>query len=115
MNGDAEHLAPREFLRKLPGKGGERFVAAFRHGTLEVELYAPRGNDPQQPHSRDEVYFVVSGRGEFVVEDKRERFEPGDFLFVAAGVPHRFERFSEDLAVWVLFYGPDGGESAESR
>ena len=112
---DAEHLSPREFLRKLPGKSGERFIAAFRHGTLEVELYAPRGNDPQQPHSRDEVYLVAAGRGEFVVEDKRHRFEPGDFLFVAAGVPHRFEKFSDDLAVWVLFYGPDGGESQESR
>ena len=113
---DAAHLRPGEFLRKLPGKNGERFVAAFRHGTLEVELYAPRGHDPQMPHSRDEVYVVVSGRGEFVVQDKRQRFEPGDFLFVAAGVPHKFEKFSDDLSVWVLFYGPDGGEaSAESR
>lgn len=111
---DAERLSPREFLRKVPGKGGERFVAAFRHGTLEVELYAPRGNDPQQPHSRDEVYVVVSGRGEFVVGGDRHRFEEGDFLFVAAGIPHRFEKFSDDLAVWVLFYGPDGGERTDS-
>jgi mannose-6-phosphate isomerase-like protein (cupin superfamily) len=111
------HLRPQEFLAKLPGKGGERFVAAFTHGTLEVELYAPRGHDPQTPHSRDEVYVVVSGSGEFVSEDKRHAFKPGDFLFVAAGVPHRFEKFSDDLAVWVLFYGPDGGErvNADSR
>ena len=113
---DSERLAPRDFLRKLPGSNGERFVAAFRHGTLEVELYAPRGHDPQTPHSRDEVYVVISGRGEFVVGRKRKRFEPGDFLFVAAGVPHKFEKFSDDLAVWVMFYGPDGGEaSADSR
>jgi hypothetical protein len=25
-------------------------------------------------------------------------------------VPHRFEDFSGDLTVWVLFYGPEGGE-----
>ena len=39
-------------------------------------------------------------------------FGPGDLLFVPAGVEHRFEEFSDDLAVWVVFYGPDGGEQA---
>ena len=29
-----------------------------------------------------------------------------------AGVEHRFEEFSDDLAVWVFFYGPEGGEAA---
>jgi hypothetical protein len=31
-------------------------------------------------------------------------------LFAAAGVEHRFENFSDDLALWVIFYGPEGGE-----
>jgi mannose-6-phosphate isomerase-like protein (cupin superfamily) len=105
-------LEPNALLGKLPGPSGERFVPGFRHGTLEVELYAPRGSDPQTPHRRDEVYVVISGRGEFVHGGKRDRFAPGDLLFVAAGVEHRFEHFTEDLAVWVLFYGPDGGEEA---
>jgi hypothetical protein len=32
-------------------------------------------------------------------------------LFVAAGTEHRFDEFSEDLAVWVVFHGPQGGET----
>ena len=88
----------------------ERFTTVFRHGTLEVELYAPRGHDPQQPHTRDEVYVVVSGSGTFVHGEARDPFEPGDFLFVPAGQEHRFEDFTDDLSVWVLFYGPEGGE-----
>jgi mannose-6-phosphate isomerase-like protein (cupin superfamily) len=40
----------------------------------------------------------------------RLRFSPGDLLFVWAGVEHRFEEFTDDLAVWVVFYGPEGGE-----
>ena len=32
-------------------------------------------------------------------------------LFVPAGVEHRFEDFTDDLAVWVVFYGPEGGEA----
>ena len=106
----AAHRSPDDFLKKLPGQKGERFVTAFTHGTLEVELYAPRGSDPQKPHRRDEVYVVVSGSGVFFADGERREFQPGDFLFVAAGVEHRFEDFSDDLAVWVLFYGPDGGE-----
>lgn len=34
----------------------------------------------------------------------------GDTLFVAAGVTHRFEQFSDDFVTWVVFYGPQGGE-----
>jgi hypothetical protein len=30
-------------------------------------------------------------------------------VVVATGVAHRFENFNE-LAVWVLFYSPEGGE-----
>lgn len=97
-------------LARLPGAKGERFVELARHGSLSVELYAPRGHDPQQPHARDEVYVVVAGSGEFVCGDSRTAFGPGALLFVPAGIVHRFERFSEDFAAWVLFYGPDGGE-----
>jgi len=99
-----------EALAKLPGPEGERFAKVFQHGTLEVEIYAPQGADAQTPHAQDEVYVVVSGTGTFMRDGVRAHVTPGDFLFVAAGVEHRFENFSDDFAVWVLFYGPDGGE-----
>lgn len=84
----------------------------LRHGTLELRFYAPRGHDPQTPHERDELYIVASGKGIFVCGNRRVRFAPGDALFVAAGEPHRFEDFSADFGVWVMFYGPPGGEAA---
>lgn len=98
--------------RSAKAAAGERFIEAFRHGSLVVEIYAPRGNDTQTPHTRDEVYFVLSGSGEFVHGGERHRFTIGDTLFVPAGVEHRFENFSDDLAAWVVFYGPEGGEHA---
>jgi len=107
-------FTPSEALAKLPGPGGKRFVELYEHGTLVVEIYAPRGKDPQQPHARDEVYFVAAGRGAFVDGNERYAFGPGDLLFVPAGVVHRFEDFTDDLAVWVLFYGPEGGEASAS-
>ena len=105
-------LTVAEMLARLPGPQGERFALGFRHGTLEIELYAPRGHDPQQPHRRDEVYVVVSGSGTFFHAGERMPFGPGDLLFVPAGAEHRFEDFTADFAAWVMFYGPDGGEDA---
>jgi len=111
MKTSVDHL-----LARLPGPrtqrwpDGERFVEAFSHGTMIVELYAPVAIDPQSPHDRDEVYFVISGSGEFVVAGERSRFKTGDALFVAAGVEHRFENFTADFTTWVVFYGPVGGE-----
>jgi mannose-6-phosphate isomerase-like protein (cupin superfamily) len=105
-----------DLLGRLPGPRtdrwpeGERFVEAFSHGTLVVELYVPVESDPQTPHIRDEVYFVVSGAGDFVVAGERSPFNAGDALFVAAGVEHRFENFTADFTTWVVFYGPSGGE-----
>jgi mannose-6-phosphate isomerase-like protein (cupin superfamily) len=95
---------------RIPGPNGERFAELFRHGSLSVEIFAPRGVDTQQPHSRDEVYVVVHGTGRFTYGTHHVAFGPGDFLFVRAGVGHRFEDFTDDLVVWVLFYGPEGGE-----
>ena len=106
-----------ELLHRLPGPRtqrwpeGERFATAFEHGSLQVELYAPLGRDPQTPHDRGEVYFVVAGTGDFIAGDERTPFRAGDALFVAAGIDHRFENFSPDFCTWVVFYGPIDGEA----
>ena len=101
-------------LERLPGPQGERSVALFEHGSLVIKLYAPRGSDPQTSHSRDEVYVVAQGSGEFFCGGTRQSFGPNEVLFAAAGVEHRFENFTDDFAVWVFFYGPEGGELDQS-
>ncbi|MFC4219573.1 cupin domain-containing protein [Flagellimonas marina] len=102
-------ISPKTALEKLSEQDSP-FLALFEHGSLSVEIYKPEKVDLQQPHSRDEIYVVVSGSGEFLNGDKRTSFSPGDFLFVPAGVEHRFENFTDDFATWVFFYGPEGGE-----
>jgi mannose-6-phosphate isomerase-like protein (cupin superfamily) len=96
--------------RAIPSKDGKLYAELFRHGTLAIEIYAPKGTDLQQPHTRDELYVVAAGSGTFFVEGQHLSFSPGDALFVATGEVHRFENFTDDLMVWVMFYGPDGGE-----
>ncbi len=97
--------------RAAPIPPGARSALLMEHGTMKLRYYAPRGADRQTPHGQDELYVVASGRGTFVVGGQRVSFGPGDVLFAAAGVEHRFEAFSEDFATWVVFYGPEGGES----
>lgn len=106
------HIDVKQAMSKLPTPEGNRFVVLFKHGTLRVKLYAPRRVDPQMPHEQDEIYVVAQGTGSFFHEGSSERFGVGDVFFVPAGDVHRFEDFSDDLFVWVFFYGPEGGEKA---
>ncbi len=108
---ERERITLAEAAAMLPAPDGKRSTAVFEHGTLQVKLYAPRGADPQQPHTRDEAYVVARGAGWFVNGAHRHPFAAHDVLFVKAGVVHRFEEFSDDFLVWVFFYGPEGGES----
>jgi len=99
-------------IAKMPiaGQTNPRSAAVFERGSILVKLYAPRSKDLQTPHTRDELYFVASGRGRFFCDGKTSDFGPGDMLFVAAGLEHRFLDFTDDTAIWVVFYGPEGGE-----
>ena len=105
-------ISPKSALETL-SKIKSPFVNVFEHGSLSVEVYQPNKVDLQQPHTRDEVYFIISGTGEFVNNNIRTTFLPGDFLFVPAGIAHRFENFTDDFSTWVVFYGPEGGEQVQ--
>ena len=88
----------------------QRAHVGLRHGTMRALLYAPRGTDEQAPHKQDEIYIVHTGKGLFRKGDAVVAFGPGDLLFVEAFAEHRFEDFTDDLAVWAIFWGPEGGE-----
>jgi mannose-6-phosphate isomerase-like protein (cupin superfamily) len=103
-------LSFKEVQEKISNSNTD-FIEFFNDGDLSVESYKPDKIDNQTPHPRDEIYIVASGEGTFYCDGKREKFGTGDFLFVPAGVDHRFENFSSDFVTWVIFYGPEKGES----
>ena len=106
------HINSSDALEKLKNTDSE-FLNLFQHGSLKVEVYRPDGIDRQTPHEFDEVYVIISGNGEFLNGKDQVLFSAGDFLFVPAGVDHRFINFTEDFSTWVFFYGPKGGESSK--
>ncbi len=110
MTAPSLRVGVAENLARIPATG-VLSTAVYEHGTMRLKLYAPRGSDPQQPHSQDELYLVHAGRGRFRCGAEVTGFGPGDVLFVPAGAVHRFEDFSDDLVVWVVFWGPAGGDA----
>ena len=99
-----------DVLKLGPPPSGNLAVPVFRHGSMEAELYQPQQVDTQTPHTRDEIYVVAIGHGQFFNGIDTVSVQAGSFLFVPAGVEHRFVHFSSDFTVWVIFYGPEGGE-----
>jgi mannose-6-phosphate isomerase-like protein (cupin superfamily) len=94
--------------RKLAASG-QSSVSLFQHGDANLLLFVPKDQDTQVKHERDELYVIQSGQGIFKRGNETVRFEPGDVLFVAAGMEHRFASFSGDFRAWVLFFGAQGG------
>jgi mannose-6-phosphate isomerase-like protein (cupin superfamily) len=94
--------------------GDEPYHELLRRDSLSVGLYClpAGGTDPQDPHTEDEVYYVVSGRATIEVDGERSPVEPGDVVFVEREVDHRFLDIEEELAV-LVFFAPAEGSLAE--
>ena len=88
----AEQRLYREFLR----------VPDLSAGLYVLDAGA---TDPQSPHSEDELFYVVGGRGSITVGEETRNVEAGSLVFVAATVPHRFHDIVERLEILVVF-GP---------
>ena len=82
----------------------------LRNDSLSVGLYTiPAGDeDPQNPHTEDEVYHVVSGRANIRIDDAVYPVGPGSVVFVERGVDHRFVDIAETLTTLVFFAPAEG-------
>lgn len=94
-------------------KSKERYLEFLRVPSLSVGLYmlAAGSADPQQPHSEDEVYYVVEGRAKLRVGEEDRSVAPGTIVFVKAGVAHRFHSIEDDLTVLVFFAPAEGSQA----
>ena len=77
----------------------------LRVPALSLGIYRLRAGDTdnQQPHTEDEVYYVISGRAQFRAGGEERAVPPGTILFVERNVEHRFFDITEDLTILVFF------------
>jgi mannose-6-phosphate isomerase-like protein (cupin superfamily) len=88
--------------------GGERpYHEVMRTHDLSVGVYVldAGATDHQNPHTEDEVYYVVAGRATITVGAEERPVQAGSIVFVDADVPHRFHDITEQLVILVVF-GP---------
>jgi mannose-6-phosphate isomerase-like protein (cupin superfamily) len=86
-------------------KLGKLYYEFLRKPSISAGLYVLGAGheDPQQPHTEDEVYHVVRGRATIRVADEDRPVGPGSVVYVAAGVPHKFHTIEEELEILVVF------------
>lgn len=75
-------------------------VPAMSAGTYSIPA---GGVDTQRPHTEDEVYVVLSGKGSFTSGGRTVPVGPGTTLYVPALEEHRFHDVTEDLVILVIF------------
>jgi mannose-6-phosphate isomerase-like protein (cupin superfamily) len=108
-------VAEELFARLDPD--GHDFAEFFRSSTLSLTVACwPAGSvDDQEPHTEDEVYYVVSGRARLRVADEDAAVGAGSIAYVAAGVEHRFHDIEEDLRVIVFWAPPRHSNASQNR
>ncbi|MBF6592608.1 MAG: cupin domain-containing protein [Ktedonobacterales bacterium] len=81
------------------------YLEFLRVPTMSLGVYRlpAGGEDPQQPHTEDEAYHVISGRGMIRVGEEDQPIAAGAVVYVPTNVPHRFHAITEDLVILVMF------------
>ena len=93
-----------DLVARLEKKGGY-FLDFLKIRDLEAGIIVlrPGEKDAQEPHSADELYYVIEGRGKMKLGKTRKSVGEGSIVFVPAGMRHRFYGNSEELVVLYVF------------
>jgi len=80
-------------------KQGNYFLNFVDLNALQVGILRlrPFEKDIQEPHSGDEIYFVIRGNGFIQMNNKKQKIMPNSFIYVPANMEHRFVDNSEEL------------------
>jgi mannose-6-phosphate isomerase-like protein (cupin superfamily) len=63
---------------------------------------------PQEPHSEDELYYVIEGEAKIVAGGTDYSVQEGSVVYVPAGMEHHFHSVKADLKVLVIFAPAEG-------
>ena len=105
-----------EDIRAAAEASNDLYHEFLREPSLSVGLYTipAGGEDPQDPHTEDEVYYLLAGRARFVHGDETYPVSAGDCIYVQRGVEHRFVDIEENLETLVFFAPAEGSLAGES-
>ena len=92
-------------LSKRLEKQGGYYLDFLKVRNLEAGIIVlhPDEADTQEPHSADELYYVIKGSGSMELGKKTIAVKEGSIVFVPAGLHHRFYGNTTDLVVLYMF------------
>ncbi len=95
----------KESLEASQEQSGKPYLEFLREPAISAGMYTlPVGStDLQQPHTEDEVYVVLEGRGQIQIGNQDYPVKTGDTIFVPTLKEHRFHSILEELRVIVVF------------
>ena len=104
-----------ELLDRQPKNEGD-YTEFLRQESMSVGVYTlPEGSvDTQDPHTEDEIYYVLSGSATLIVDGDEYQAEKDDVFFVERDVEHRFIDIKENLELLVVFAPERGSLSSDS-
>jgi mannose-6-phosphate isomerase-like protein (cupin superfamily) len=94
----------QDLVSRLEKEGGY-FIDFLKVRDLEagVIVLRPGEEDTQEPHSADELYYVIEGSGFMELGKSKKPVKKGSIIFVPARMRHRFYGNREDLVVLYMF------------
>jgi mannose-6-phosphate isomerase-like protein (cupin superfamily) len=94
----------QDLVKKLEKDGGY-FLDFLKVRDLEagIIMLHPGEEDTQEPHSADELYYVIEGSGYMELGKNKRAVKKGSIVFVPARMHHRFYGNKEDLVVLYMF------------
>jgi mannose-6-phosphate isomerase-like protein (cupin superfamily) len=102
-------------LEKILGQDSRAYVEFLRKESMSLGIYRlPAGGvDPQKPHTEDEAYYIISGRGMIRVGDESQPVVSSSVVFVKALDEHQFHSITEDLTILVFFAPAEYSQAAD--
>jgi len=84
--------------------------SGYFHNFLNVEtmevgiINLKKGQkDTQLPHSFDEIYYIISGKGTIEIDGIKNDVNPGKIIYIPKKVHHSFHAFSDKIiALYVI-------------
>lgn len=90
----------KELISQVNDKGGF-FIDFVNTKDIEAGIISlhPGEKDLQQPHSVDEIYYVIEGFAYIEIEGISKAIKEKDIIFIPAKSRHRFHGNNQDLVV----------------
>ena len=94
----------QNLVKQLEKEGGY-FIDFLKVRDLEAGIIVlrPGEKDTQEPHSADELYYVIEGTGFIELGKADKPVKKGSIIFVPAGLRHKFYGNKEDLVILYMF------------